>query len=231
MSSPLISCLCVTENRPDFMPWLLWNFQRQKYPNTELVIIDGSKTPYKPGKTKGVRVVHAPGLNIPQRRNLALQEAKGDLMAWFDDDDWYHPNRLNFLSQLITDETPAAGPKLAWFVNLFTLGVKQFVMRRGVLHSGLVARTDAARSIRFDEGQERGSDIDWLNELQARHKVAETFEVPSFFLCHDQNAGNLASVHQFNRDMMAITSVVQCAWQDTTSQLEALRGRVQERAG
>lgn len=231
MKTPLISCLCVTENRPDFMPWLLWNFQRQKYPHKELVIIDASESPYKPGKAKNVRTLHAPGLNVAARRNLALQEAGGELMAWFDDDDWYHPERLIHLSQLISDETQVAGPKLAWFVNLFTFGVKQFVARHGVLNSGLVARIDAAQSIRFDETVDKGEDIEWLNQLQARYGVAETFEVPSFFLCHNQNAGNTADVHQFNRDLMAITSVVQCAWQDTTSQLEALRGRVLERAG
>lgn len=230
MDQPLISCLCVTENRPDFMPWLLWNWKRQTYPETELLIVDGSEKPFKPGRLKNVRVIHAPGTNIPQRRNLALQEANGDLMAWFDDDDWYHPRRLAHLAGLIGDETAVAGPKIAWFVNLFTFGVKQFVQRKGVLNSGLVAQTDAARAVLFDESLERGSDLDWLAEMHRRYKVAETWEVPSFFLCHNQNAGNLASVHQFNRNLNHIINVVTCAWQDTTAQLEALRGRVEKRS-
>ena len=29
ITSPFVSCLCVTEGRPAFMPWLLWCFDRQ----------------------------------------------------------------------------------------------------------------------------------------------------------------------------------------------------------
>jgi len=35
---PLISCLCVTENRPAFLPWLLWNYERQTWARRELVV-------------------------------------------------------------------------------------------------------------------------------------------------------------------------------------------------
>lgn len=229
MSQPLISCLCVTENRPDFTPWLLWNWKRQTYPDTELVIVDASEKPFKT-KTKGVRVVHAPGLNIPARRNLAVSEARGDFVAWFDDDDWYHPERLEVLSCLVTDECPIAGPKLAWFVNLFTFEAKRFVQRRGVLNSGLLARKQVLLDTVYDESLNKGSDLTWLTIARNKYQIAETFEVPSFFLCHNQNAGNTADVHQFNRPINEIINAVTCAWQDTTNELEALRGRVMERA-
>lgn len=229
MSNPLISCLCVTENRPDFMPWLLWNWKRQTHNSTELVIVDASEKPFK-SKVKGVRVIHAPHTNIPTRRNIAIQEAKGDLVAWFDDDDWYHPERLDVLSRLITDDTPIAGPKLAWFVNLFTLQAKRFVQRKGVLNSGLVAQKQVLLDLPYDESQDKGSDLDWLVAARQRYRIAETFEVPSFFLCHNQNAGNTADVHQFNRPINEIINAVTCAWQDTTNELEALRGRAMERA-
>lgn len=226
MNSPLISCLCVTENRPEFMPWLLWNFRRQKYADKELVIVDSSDSPYK-SRFKNIRVIHAPGLNIPAKRNLALQSANGELIAWMDDDDWYHPERLKTLAELITEETPIAGPKVAWFVNLFTLKAKSFVQRRGVLFSGLLARKQEAASVMFPEHVDRGSDLDWLEGLQARYRVAETWDVPSFFLCHDRNAGNNVAVHQnFNRELNDIINTVKCAWQETTSELEALRQRI-----
>jgi hypothetical protein len=44
-SSPLFSCLCVTEKRTPFLPWLLWNFDKQTWVNKELVIIDSSPEP------------------------------------------------------------------------------------------------------------------------------------------------------------------------------------------
>jgi hypothetical protein len=41
-SSPFVSCLCATEDREPFMPWLLGNFYKQDYPKRELVVVDSS---------------------------------------------------------------------------------------------------------------------------------------------------------------------------------------------
>jgi hypothetical protein len=90
---PLISCICVTENRPAFMPWLLWNFDRQRWPDRrcrskrELVIVDSSPEPFRAAGRDDVRVVTAPpGTGVARKRNLGLQEARGEIVAWFDDD-------------------------------------------------------------------------------------------------------------------------------------------------
>ncbi len=42
LAAPLISCLCVTEGRPAFLPWLCWGFERQTWPHKELLIVDSS---------------------------------------------------------------------------------------------------------------------------------------------------------------------------------------------
>ena len=42
-----VSCLCVTEGRAAFMPWLLWCFDRQTWPHREFVIIDSSLERYR----------------------------------------------------------------------------------------------------------------------------------------------------------------------------------------
>lgn len=47
-SKPLVSCLCVTEDRAAFMPWLFWNYDRQSYARRELVIVDSSTIPFEP---------------------------------------------------------------------------------------------------------------------------------------------------------------------------------------
>ena len=41
----LVSCLCVTEERPAFLPWLFWNYGKQDYWARELVIVDSSREP------------------------------------------------------------------------------------------------------------------------------------------------------------------------------------------
>ena len=41
----LVSCLCVTESRPEFWPWLWWGFAKQDYEPRELAVIDSSPEP------------------------------------------------------------------------------------------------------------------------------------------------------------------------------------------
>ena len=45
-----VSCLCVTENRPEFMDWMLWNYDRQTWPERELVVVDSSGAPFSSGR-------------------------------------------------------------------------------------------------------------------------------------------------------------------------------------
>jgi glycosyltransferase involved in cell wall biosynthesis len=118
-AAPLISCLCVTENRAAFMPWLLWNYDRQTWPNRELIIVDSSPAPLA-CEREDVRVIAAPtGANIPAKRNMALRAAQGEIVTWFDDDDWQHPDKLAILVEALADESVAyAGGQHGWFVNL-----------------------------------------------------------------------------------------------------------------
>jgi SAM-dependent methyltransferase len=102
VKAPLVSCLCVTEGRSAFMPWLLWCFDRQRWSQRELVIIDSSLDPYLITDRDNVRAVTvSPGTGIAKKRNLALQEAKRELITWFDDDNWQHPDKLTWLSEAL----------------------------------------------------------------------------------------------------------------------------------
>jgi hypothetical protein len=79
------------------MRWLLWCFERQRWSPRELVIIDSSPEPLQIAERDDVRVVTAPaGTMVARKRNLALQEARGDIVTWFDD--WQHPHKLSCLS-------------------------------------------------------------------------------------------------------------------------------------
>lgn len=224
-TKPLISCLCVTHERPEFMPWLLWNFDRQTYPNKELIIVDSSKRPFA-RKHPRVRVIHAPDANIPQKRNIALAEAGGDFITWLDDDDWAHPTRLQTLADLIGHNTLAGG-RWSWFVDLQTTAVTRFCDRTGVLFACLLAKTAVARAVPFDESEIRGSDLTWRETILAQNAYAFTYDPLAFFLCHDRNSGNVATAHTFNRPFDDVVDLVGTAdLGDTIHQLEALKSRL-----
>jgi glycosyltransferase involved in cell wall biosynthesis len=98
-SFPLVSCIMPTYNRRRFLSLTVRQFQAQDYPHKELVIVDDGSDPV------GDLVENIPGVHylrlstrtsIGAKRNLACQHARGTIIAHWDDDDWYAPDRLRY---------------------------------------------------------------------------------------------------------------------------------------
>jgi len=94
---PLVSCIMPTRDRADLALQAVRYFQRQDYAPRELVIVDDgsdrlqSRLPHD----SRIRYVRAPrGESIGAKRNRACAAAGGELIAHWDDDDWYAPARL-----------------------------------------------------------------------------------------------------------------------------------------
>src|SRR5262249_55794825 len=94
---PLVSCIMPTYNRRRFIPQAIRNFLRQNYSNLELVIVDDgaeSATDCMPADPC-IRYFHLDRkLTIGAKRNIACTHARGDLIAHWDDDDWYASSRI-----------------------------------------------------------------------------------------------------------------------------------------
>jgi hypothetical protein len=124
-------------------------------------------------------------------------------------------------------QTPVVGGRVAYFVNLLTGGIKRHIQRRIILFACLLVETAVARQFRFDESQDIGTDILWMDALLPAHPWSFTYSVPSLFLCHDRNMGNLASRHEFNRDIDEIKSAMtKKDWGDTDKQMANLHKRL-----
>jgi O-antigen biosynthesis protein len=96
---PLVTCILPTRNRPDFVKRSIALFQAQDYPNKELLIFEEdsiSRSPYL--KEDGILYTWSAYIRWPsigEKRNAMCEEAKGDLIAHWDDDDWQSPRRLS----------------------------------------------------------------------------------------------------------------------------------------
>lgn len=97
-SLPLVTAIMPTRERPDFALQAVRYFLAQDYPNKELVVLEDG-TPALAGRLPDdprIRYV-ATGLarrSIGAMRNEACRLARGDIVAHWDDDDWYGPERL-----------------------------------------------------------------------------------------------------------------------------------------
>lgn len=105
-----VSCLMVTANRKNLARRAVNCFTNQSYPNKELVIIDDGDEDYSdiltdipPEEIKYVRLKKEPDFVLGKLRNRSLDEANGDYLVQWDDDDWYHPERIATQAKILDE--------------------------------------------------------------------------------------------------------------------------------
>lgn len=98
---PKVSCLMVTANRRRFCRRSVRCYNRQTYPNRELIVVDDGEQDLTPvleevpeEELTHVQLPSDKDHVLGQLRNVALNVASGELRAQWDDDDWYHPKRI-----------------------------------------------------------------------------------------------------------------------------------------
>jgi hypothetical protein len=94
---PLVSCIMPTRDRPAYVRQSIRYFERQTYPERELIILDDGLQPLA-GEIPihpQIRCVRgAPGQSVGAKRNQGCELARGTIIAHWDDDDWYGADRL-----------------------------------------------------------------------------------------------------------------------------------------
>ncbi len=107
-SAPLVSCIMPTRGRGDWVPQAIRYFQNQDYPALELIVVDGDPED-RSGLFAGdprIRRERVPGhWTIGAMRNRACELARGEVIIFWDDDDWYADNRVSTQVQPILDGT------------------------------------------------------------------------------------------------------------------------------
>ena len=103
---PMISCIMPTYNRRLFVSQAIMYFLQQDYPNKELIIVDDGTDKIEDLVTGNEQLKY---LRIEQKksigykRNLAVGHSLGEIIAHWDDDDWYGKERLSYQAQPLLD--------------------------------------------------------------------------------------------------------------------------------
>lgn len=122
---PLVSCLCVTRKRPTKLRRAIDCYLAQSYPNKELVILvedDDTETLRFLERCEhlprlSVHLVPAsPKLTLGQLRNASIHVCEGTLFCQWDDDDWYHADRLTCQVAAMTNSHQSAVLLTHWFI-------------------------------------------------------------------------------------------------------------------
>lgn len=96
-----VSCLIVTADRKNLLQRSLYSYKNQTHSNKELVIIDNGREPieellsdFEKSEVCYVRVKPSEDNVLGNLRNLSLEHATGNYITCWDDDDWFHPERI-----------------------------------------------------------------------------------------------------------------------------------------
>ena len=104
----MISVLMLTYNREKLVSRAVESVLNQTYQDFEFIIVDNGSSD-KSGEIADryaardgrVRVIHRERGNIGAGRNTGLDAARGEYIAFLDDDDWVEPDFLEFLMELV----------------------------------------------------------------------------------------------------------------------------------
>jgi len=121
---PLVSCIMPTYNRRAFVPQAIEYFLRQDYTEKELIIVDdgsdavGDLVP----EDERIRYIRLNAKStVGAKRNVACEQARGDIIAHWDDDDWHAPHRLSYQVEILLREgTDMCGIQTLLFYNVET---------------------------------------------------------------------------------------------------------------
>jgi glycosyltransferase involved in cell wall biosynthesis len=94
--NPLVTCLCLTMNRRQWLPHAINSFLLQSYEPRELLIVgDGDDvSDLIPADTRIRLICCGTRLEIGPKRNYGIERCAGLIIAHWDDDDYSSPYRL-----------------------------------------------------------------------------------------------------------------------------------------
>lgn len=106
----MISVIMLTYNREDMVSRAIESILAQTYRDFEYIIVDNGSTDRSgviadeyAAQDRRVRVIHRERGNIGSGRNAGLDAARGEYIAFIDDDDWAEPDWLEFLLGLLEE--------------------------------------------------------------------------------------------------------------------------------
>lgn len=136
-----VSCLVVTANRKKLLKRSLHSYKNQTYPNKELVIIDNGRdqiddllADFSSDEVQYVRVKPSSDNILGDLRNISLEHATGKFLTCWDDDDWFHPERIKTQVNILKKGYDAC----CLTGNLFHIDSEEFLHHpyRGALPDG-----------------------------------------------------------------------------------------------
>jgi glycosyltransferase involved in cell wall biosynthesis/SAM-dependent methyltransferase len=198
-SLPFVTCVMPTANRRSFVKQAVRYFLAQDYPKKELVIVEDGANSVRDlvPENESVRFFRLEGPHsVGAKRNFAGQQAGGEILVHWDDDDWSASWRLRYqVEQLCAAQADICGLNRVWFYAPEERRVWEYVYPAGgrpwVYGASLAYRRAFWENHRFAEinvGED--ARFVWADARAKIHVLSD-----SRFLVARVHAGNTSSKH------------------------------------
>jgi glycosyltransferase involved in cell wall biosynthesis len=205
MSRPLVSCLCVTEKRVKYLERVVDCFLNQSYENKELVIIyrdEDFETLRYVSKLSDVRIKIYPVpsttvISLGALRNLSIDKCTGDYFIQWDDDDWYHNDRIKqqIESALTCNKDASVLKQVIFFDKLNSTAY--FSFERPWENTILCSKAVYEKGIRYPELNSK-EDTAFMRELLLNNKLSAVSSYPTYiYIFHGTNTWNQEHFNYF----------------------------------
>lgn len=208
----VISVVIPTYGRPNGLVNTINSVLAQTYRDFEIIVVDDN-SPDSPARAETVDLMkkyaddsrityicHEKNKNGAAARNTGIKSAKGELIAFLDDDDIYCPNKLKTQKDFL-DKNPEYGGVYGWHkksgidykpVSQGDLTQKLLMCEAMAPTSTLMLRKDKLLEIGgFDEGYRRHQDIEMLIRFCKNNKIAPIHE----FVTENGYSGDMNNLH------------------------------------
>jgi glycosyltransferase involved in cell wall biosynthesis len=133
---PIVSVVIPTRSRPAWLKEAVESVLAQTMTDLEIIIVlnnatvEAAEMARKLGVNDRVKVVELPAVTVPAARNFGMAQARGEWIAFLDDDDVWLPQKLQI--QLAAARSASA--------EIVTCNFVQFSQRGDIVPSGLPPR-------------------------------------------------------------------------------------------
>jgi glycosyltransferase involved in cell wall biosynthesis len=221
--APLVSVVLPTRDRRDLLPRAIDSVQKQSYRNWELLIVDDGSVDGTAEFLAGLagerlRCFRHHGAGVCAARNVALVQARGDLIAYLDDDNMMHPGWLKAVvwgfeqrpeanvlygAYVVDDAGRIFRKKSGDLPRLYLWPYDhQAVARRSIVDIGSIAHRAGLAEARFDESLREMGDWDLFLRLT---RTAPPLALPAIGCFYSTDAPNrLSHGPTFAADVAAV---------------------------
>jgi len=196
----MISVIIPVFNGERFIAQAIQSVLDQNYELLEIIVVDDGSTDNTAGVVKNlegkIQYFYQKNTGIAAARNMGLELAKGELIAFIDADDVWVKNKLSLQCSLLKDNptvdmiygfllvTQMIPPDKLKQIDL----EKEKGLFATQLGSMLIKRTVFDRVGGFDEEMRLAEDLDWVNRVrEAGINVLAHKDIVQFYRMHDKS--------------------------------------------